>query len=203
MPLLDHFHPPIGEYLPWESLLSAWATYLADALNDSQCLPPLYRALELVHTKPGLGLPDEVEIRMHEGRSGGSVVGAIELITPINKLSRAECRAFAGKCARYLQEGVSVVLIDIVTDCRANLHGEVLRLLGMAEAAPSPDDTPLYAAAYGSVLRQDGPEIAVWTEPVAVGEPLPTMPLRLTGDLFVPVDFESPYQKTCRRRRLA
>jgi hypothetical protein len=27
--------------------------------------------------------------------------------------------------------------------------------------------------------------------------------LRLTGDLFVPVDFEATYQEACRRRRLA
>ena len=27
------------------------------------------------------------------------------------------------------------------------------------------------------------------------------MPLRLTGDLFVPVEFEATYQETCRQRR--
>jgi len=32
---------------------------------------------------------------------------------------------------------------------------------------------------------------------------LPTLPLRLTGDLFVAVDFEAAYQEACRRRRLA
>jgi hypothetical protein len=37
----------------------------------------------------------------------------------------------------------------------------------------------------------------------AVGDPLPELPLRLTGDLFVPVDFEATYQEACRRRRLA
>jgi hypothetical protein len=36
----------------------------------------------------------------------------------------------------------------------------------------------------------------------AVGDPLPTLPLRLTGDLFVPVEFEAAYQEACRRRRL-
>ncbi len=38
--------------------------------------------------------------------------------------------------------------------------------------------------------------------PCAVGAPLPVMPLRLTGDLFVPVDFEATYQEACRRRRI-
>lgn len=35
-----------------------------------------------------------------------------------------------------------------------------------------------------------------------VGEPLPLLPLRLTGDLFIPVDCEAAYQEACRRRRL-
>ena len=39
--------------------------------------------------------------------------------------------------------------------------------------------------------------------PLALGDPLPTLPLRLTGDLFVPVDFDAAYQEACRRRRLA
>ncbi len=38
--------------------------------------------------------------------------------------------------------------------------------------------------------------------PLALGEPLPTLPLRLTGDLFVGVDLEAAYQEACRRRRL-
>jgi hypothetical protein len=46
-------------------------------------------------------------------------------------------------------------------------------------------------------------EIDLWTAPVAVGAGLPTLPLRLTGDLFVPVEFEPAYQEACRRRRLA
>jgi hypothetical protein len=61
----------------------------------------------------------------------------------------------------------------------------------------------LYAVAYRPVLRQDRPEIDFWSAPCAVGAPLPVMPLRLTGDLFVPIDFEAAYQEACRRRRLA
>jgi hypothetical protein len=53
-----------------------------------------------------------------------------------------------------------------------------------------PDDPPLYAAAYRPVLRNEAPQIDVWAKPCAVGAALPTMPLRLTGDLFVPVEFE-------------
>jgi hypothetical protein len=91
--------------------------------------------------------------------------------------------------------------MDIVTDRRANLHNDILGLLDRADEARLPDDA-LYAAAYRPVLRGDEPQIDVWTEGVSVGEPLPTMPLRLTGDLFVPVEFEATYLETCRRRRV-
>jgi hypothetical protein len=37
---------------------------------------------------------------------------------------------------------------------------------------------------------------------VAVGQPLPTMPLRLTGDFMLPVDFETAYMDVCRDRRM-
>ena len=65
-----------------------------------------------------------------------------------------------------------------------------------------PPEADLYAVAYRPVLRQERPEIDVWPVPCALGSPLPVMPLRLTGDLFVPVDFEATYQEACRRRRL-
>jgi len=29
MPLFDHFRPPVEDDLPWDSLHSAWATYIA------------------------------------------------------------------------------------------------------------------------------------------------------------------------------
>jgi hypothetical protein len=51
-------------------------------------------------------------------------------------------------------------------------------------------------------LRGETPQIDVWAESCAIGAALPTMPLRLTGDLFVPVEFEATYLETCRQRRL-
>ena len=65
------------------------------------------------------------------------------------------------------------------------------------------DQASLYAVAYRPVLREERAEIDIWSTKFNVGDPLPTLPLRLTGDLFVPVDFEAAYQEACRRRRLA
>ena len=132
-----------------------------------------------------------------------TLVAAIELISPGNKDRPEERQAFAAKCASYLHQGIALVLIDIVTSRRANLHNETMRLMNAADEFLLPADAELYAAAYRPVLRQKRAEIDLWTAPVAVGDPLPTLPLRLTGDLFVPVDFEAAYMEACRRRRLA
>ena len=49
-----------------------------------------------------------------------------------------------------------------------------------------PAEMDLYAVAYRPVRRGERAEIDVWTARCAVGEPLPVMPLRLVGDLFIP-----------------
>jgi hypothetical protein len=243
MPLFDHFHPPVEYDLPWDSLHSGWATYLATALN-SRWLSRDFIALEHTHVGPsveidvgtferpghvahpslangGGGLatvpevyappqpltaitavfPDRFEVRVFTTRDGRRLVGAIELISPGNKDRSEERQAFIAKCASYLSQGVSVVLIDIVTNRRANLHNELLTWLNAPNGRLA-EDVSLYAAAYRPLTRGDAAQIDIWAEPCAVGTPLPTMPLRLTGDLFVPVEFEATYLETCRQRRL-
>jgi hypothetical protein len=147
--------------------------------------------------------PHAFAVQVFNTTSGLTLVAAIELVSPGNKDRADERRAFAAKCASYLYRGISLVIIDVITSRRANLHNETMRLMETAPATHLPDDTWLCAVAYRPVLRQERAEIDLWTAPCAVGQPLPTMPLRLTGDLFVPVDFETSYQETCRRRRLA
>jgi hypothetical protein len=164
--------------------------------------PPAWAPPVPARTLPAV-FPDEFEVRIVSTSGGLTLVAAIELISPGNKDRPEERRAFAAKCASYLYRGVALIIIDVVTNRRANLHNETMRLMNAPDVFLLPDDADLYAVAYRPVLRQDKPEIDLWTAPVAVGLPLPTLPLRLTGDLFVPVDFEAAYQEACRRRRLA
>ncbi len=147
--------------------------------------------------------PDDFEVRVFQTTSGLTLVGAIELVSPSIKDRPEERRAFAAKCASYLHRGVSVIVIDIVTNRRANLHNETMRLMEAAPRFELAPDVSLYAVAYRPVRRADRPEIDVWPAPLALGAALPVLPLRLTGDLFVPVDFEATYQEACRRRRLS
>jgi hypothetical protein len=155
-----------------------------------------------VHTMPAV-FPDDFEVRILATEGGLTLVGAIELISPGNKDRPDERRAFAAKCASYLHKGVSLIIIDIVTSRRANLHNETVRLMATGPQYELTDEDSLYAVAYRPVLRQQRAEIDIWPSRFRLGEALPVLPLRLTGDLFVPVDFEATYQEACRRRRLA
>jgi hypothetical protein len=240
MPLQDHSQPPLANDFPWESIHSAWASKIADNLNE--ILPPRYFALENKKfgneieidigtfdrepSAPGTTLnglvtatlptatwsppaptmtivaelPDtfEVKVFVREGRS--KLVGAIELVSPRNKDRPSAREAFVAKCASYLAEGVSVVVLDATTERRAHFHKELVHLFGRTDEMNA--DLTLFAGAYRPVLRAERAEIDIWVEPVAVGKTLPTMPLRLTADLMVPVDFEATYLEVCRKRRM-
>jgi hypothetical protein len=170
--------------------------------SPTATLPAVYSPPAPAHTVPA-SFPDSFEVRVFGTSGGRSLVAAVELVSPGNKDRAEERRAFAAKCASYLHQGVAVAVIDIVTNRKANLHNETFRLLDAPPELDFPAGVTLYAAAYRPVLRDEKPEIDVWKAACAVGSPLPELPLRLTGDLFVPVDFEASYQEACRRRRLS
>jgi hypothetical protein len=124
--------------------------------------------------------PDDLEVLVFDTEGGPSLVGAIELVSPGNKDRPDARRAFATKCLAYLQQGVGLVVVDVVTARKANLHDEIAALL--PEEAPAfPGGAPLYAAAYRPFRRGDAGRIAVWPVALAVGGELPTMPLWLRG----------------------
>jgi hypothetical protein len=163
--------------------------------------PPVWAPPAPVHTMPAL-FPETFEVRVFANTGGLTLVAAIELVSPGNKDRPEERQAFATKCACYLHQGISLIIMDIVTSRRGNLHNDTMRLMGAPPEMDFPAEVDLYAVAYRPVQRQERSEIDLWPVCCAVGAPLPVLPLRLTGDLFVPVDFETTYQEACRRRRL-
>jgi Protein of unknown function (DUF4058) len=146
--------------------------------------------------------PDTFEVRILCTDAGPRLVAAIELISPGNKDRAAERRAFAAKCAGYLYQGISLVLVDIVTNRRANLHNEMLRVMEASGTLHLAPEVSLYAVAYRPLRRDGIDEIDVWRSPLALGRTLPALPLGLRADLVVPVDFEATYAETCSRKRL-
>src|SRR5438046_4250675 len=92
--------------------------------------------------------PDEIEVRVLATRTGATMVGAIEFVSPGNKDRPAARRAFAAKCASYLQQGIGLVIVDVVTERPANLHDELIRLMELPEAFRFPSPPLLYVVSY-------------------------------------------------------
>lgn len=146
--------------------------------------------------------PDTFEVRILNTDTGPRLVAAIELISPGNKDRATERRAFAVKCASYLYQGISLIIVDIVTSRRGNLHNEVLRVMEADEGGHLAPEVSLYAVAYRPLRRNGKDEIDIWRSRLALGQPLPMLSLSLRADLAIPVDFEATYAEACRRKRL-
>lgn len=146
--------------------------------------------------------PDDVEVQVFSTVTGATLVGAIELVSPGNK-DRAETRrAFAAKCVTYLTRGIGLVVVDIVTNRLANLHNEVIGLLGQGGPFLLPVATATYAVSYRPSRQPSGDQIEVWPHPLTLGEPLPVVPLALRNAGVVPVDLEETYSEARQRSRL-
>jgi hypothetical protein len=146
---------------------------------------------------------DEYEIRIYDVEFGRQLVATIELVSPSNKDRPASRELFVGKVAALLQQGVSVSLVDLVTVRQANLYGELLGVLGHAD--PALGDSPPHLYAVTLRTRQVHKKkkrrrqlLDAWYYPMAVGQPLPTIPLWLTEELRVMLPLEAGYEETCR-----
>ena len=98
--------------------------------------------------------PDDFEVQVFSNMGGPTLVAAIELVSPANKDRDETQRTFAAKCAAYLQRGIGLVVVDIVTNRHANLHDELAELIAPAGGFAFPAPTPLYATAYRPMHRQ-------------------------------------------------
>jgi hypothetical protein len=145
---------------------------------------------------------DEYEVRIYDVHRGRRLVAAVELISPANKDRGKNRSQFTAKCATLLRQGVSLVLVDLVTVRSFNLYYELLKLIG--ERDPSLSDPPpaTYTAACRWHPRGAGRWLEVWNHPLTIGSSLPCPPLWLSDDLAIPLDLEASYEKTCRDLRI-
>jgi hypothetical protein len=146
--------------------------------------------------------PDEIEVQVFSTTAGSTLVAAIELVSPGNK-DRPETRtAFAAKCAAYVTRGVGLVVVDVVTNRAANLHNELIALLGHGEPFRMPQSVTTYAVAYRPLRRDDGDRIDLWRRALEPGKPLPVLPLALCNAGVVPLDLDASYTEARRSSRL-
>jgi hypothetical protein len=145
---------------------------------------------------------DEYEVRVYDTKRHRRLVAAVEIVSPANKDRPEHRRVFVAKCAALLRQHVSVALVDLVTTRQFNLYGELLELIGQADPSLAPEPPPLYAAACRWRREGDTPRLETWAHALAVGQPLPTLPLWLSDNLAVPLELEASYEETCRILRI-
>jgi hypothetical protein len=125
------------------------------------------------------------------------LAAVIKFISPGNKDRPATRQAFATKCASYLQNGIAVLVVDIVTARRANLHTELQTLLGHSAPANGHSVGRLYAVSYRIVPQKKKVRVESWPQTLTVGRELPALPLWLATDCAVPIDLEKSDLAAC------
>jgi hypothetical protein len=203
MPLLDFQHLPNQRSRSWEGFHCMWAVWITHELNTRH-LPDRYFAEPLTQT--GMEVEAEVltfeeldvfEVRVYDSEGTRDLVAAVELVSPGNKDRASKRRQFATKCAAYLQNNVSFVMVDPITERRVNMHEEIMRRINLGDHFARVVTTPLYALAYRTAGSRESVRMEVWSEALAIGAPLPTLPLWIAPDRAVPLGLETSYNAAC------
>ncbi|MBX9628429.1 MAG: DUF4058 family protein, partial [Gemmataceae bacterium] len=139
----------------------------------------------------------EYEVRVYDAERGRRLVATVELVSPANKDRPEHRRVFVAKCAALLQKGVAVSIVDLVTVRRFNLYLDLMELIGHTDETLGEPTPHVYAAACRWVERGRAKRLQAWSHRLAVGDPLPTLPLWLDADRSVPLDLEASYEQAC------
>src|SRR5205814_6172865 len=145
---------------------------------------------------------DDVTVEVRDRERDARVAAVVELLSPRNRDRDDARRGFAAKMAAYLRIGAGLVVIDVVTSCGGNPHDELVAVLNLPPECRLATPTGLSAVAYQPASEGTGRTVAAWLEPLALGTPLPVMPLAVREFGFVPVDLEATYSEACQRSRL-
>jgi hypothetical protein len=140
---------------------------------------------------------DAYEVQVYDEKRHCRLVAAVEIVSPANKDRPEHRQAFVAKCSGLLRERVSVVIVDVVTTRNQNLYSELLDLIGQSDPILNPQPPPLYSVACRTTKRQNDWLLETWTQPLSLGQHLPTMPLWLADNLAVPLELQESYEQSC------
>jgi Protein of unknown function (DUF4058) len=129
------------------------------------------------------------------------LVAAVEIVSPANKDRPESRQLFVAKCFNLLRQDVCVSIIDIVTIRQSNLYTELLALLKRTDPTFSPPPA-MYAVTCRK--RQIGRQtkLDAWSCPLAIGQPLPSLPVWLSQTQTISLGLEASYEETCRVLRI-
>lgn len=123
--------------------------------------------------------------------SGDGIVAVIEIVSPGNKAGAYQMESFVRKASEFLEHGVHLLILDPFPPGPRDpdgVHALIWRAFH-SEPFRLPPEKPLTFVAYEceSTTR-------AYIEPVAVGDPLPDMPLFLAPNACVMVPLEATYR---------
>lgn len=145
---------------------------------------------------------DDYEVQIYDLKKNRRLVAAIEIVSPSNK-DRPETRqVFVAKCEALLRRGISVAMVDVVTEKDFNLYTDLLELLSQRDATFPPEPPAIYAAACRWIERGRKHILETWSHVLHLGDVLPTLPIWIAENYHVPLDLEVSYEDTCRGLRI-
>ena len=173
-----------------------------DAANGGAAIATYTPPKPTLTLEPRLPHQDLYEVRVYDSRRNRRLVAAIEIVSPSNK-DRPETRGtFVSKVAALLKHDICVSVVDVVGTIDFNLYGELMNILESADGTLGEDPSPIYAVTLP--MRHEGRRRMMdnWYHDLAVGRPLPTLPIWLAETSAVSLDLESSYEETCRTLRI-
>jgi Protein of unknown function (DUF4058) len=123
-------------------------------------------------------------------RSRHQIIAMVEIVSPGNKNGQTAFAALVHKADQALLAGIHLLIVDLFPPTARDpdgIHREIWAREGDGDFA-LPADKPLTCVSYVGY-----PGMQVFLDPVAVGDPLPDMPLFLTRRVYVPVPLEATY----------
>jgi hypothetical protein len=124
----------------------------------------------------------------------GRLIAAVELVSPRNKDWPTSRATYAARYIGYLIEGVNLMLVDVhPRPAGFSYFSAIDQELSADLLGPAPPAAVSYRV--GERAASGGRLLAVWRRPVAVGQPLPTLPLAITVHDSVTVDLEATYAR--------
>ncbi|MBL7134482.1 MAG: DUF4058 family protein [Phycisphaerae bacterium] len=123
----------------------------------------------------------------------GQVVAVIEVLSPGNKSGLHALRSFVEKADELPRNGIHLLVVDLFPPSPRDPQGIHKAIWDEIcdEPFELPPDKPLTVAAYYAAVPK-----TAYVEPVAVGDPLPGLPIFLDPDTYVPAPLETTYEAT-------
>jgi len=152
--------------------------------------------------EPQLPNQDVYEVRIYDSRRNRHLVAAIEILSPSNKDRPANRATFVSKVATLLKNNICVSIVDVVSTFDFNSYATVMEFLHGVDPALGSEPPPMYAATLRTRYEGDRRKMDNWYHPLAIGQPLPTLPVWLKETWAISLDLESSYEETCRILRI-